>query len=166
MKLCVFDFDNTLFRSPITPPNWKSNWWDKLVSLEPPVVPEKPDISWWNEQLLDKVKELSSNDDCYVILLTGRVEKTFKNRVFQLLEQVGIKNYFNFIGLNNKGDTLTAKKDYMSKFLDKDPRIDVVEFWDDRKIHREPFKQWAEQNKLEFIHHLVEIQTKEPEALP
>ena len=166
MKLFVFDFDNTLFKSPYPPKDWKGPWWKINVSLIPPVVPEKPDISWWNKQLLDKVIECSQQPNSYTILLTGREEKEFKNRVHQLLDQVGITNYFDFIGLNDGGETIDAKIRYLNKFLSKDSRINEVEFWDDRKIHVQPFKDWAARNKLACIHNLVGPFTKEVEALP
>jgi|688.fasta_scaffold10912_5 hypothetical protein len=166
MKLFVFDFDNTLFRSPYPPKDWKGPWWAISVSLEPPVVPARPDMSWWNTEILNKVKECSEQPNSYTILLTGRKEKEFKNRVIELLDQVGIKNYFDFVGLNDGGDTLDAKTRYLDRYLEKDSRINEVEFWDDRKIHEQPFKDWAKQRKLVCIHHLLEPVKKEPEALP
>ena len=166
MKLYVFDFDNTLFASPSPPKDWKGPWWGISVSLEPPVVPQKPDMSWWSSEIIEKVKECSQLPNSYTILLTGRKEKEFKNRVLDLLDQVGIKNYFDFIGLNDGGDTLDAKIRYLNKYLQNDPRINEVEFWDDRKIHEQPFKDWAKQHKLACIHHLLKPLDKEPEALP
>lgn len=166
MKLCVFDFDNTLFKSPEPPKSWQGGWWGKAFSLEPPVVPEKPDMTWWSHGLLDKIKECSEQKDCYVILLTGRRENIFKTRVMDLLDQVGIISYFDFIGLNNKNDTLAYKIETLNKFLEKDPRINEVEFWDDRVIHAQPFKDWAKDNKLVCTHHLVEPIKKQPEGLP
>jgi predicted phosphatase len=166
MKLYVFDFDNTLFASPTPPKDWQGPWWSIDVSLIPPVVPELPDMSWWNTEIIEKVKESVEASNGYVILLTGRKEKEFKNRVYQLLDQVGIKKYFDFIGLNDGGETIDAKIRYLNRFLNKDPRINEVEFWDDRKIHVQPFKEWAARNNLICIHHLVEAVKKEPEALP
>lgn len=166
MKLYVFDFDNTLFKSPSTPKGWKGPWWSIDVSLIPPVVPETPDMSWWNKELLKKVKDCVEASNGYVILLTGRKEKEFKNRVYQLLDQVGIKNYFDFIGLNDGGETIDTKIRYLDKFLNKDPRINEVEFWDDREIHVQPFKDWAKRNNLPCTHNLVKGIEKEPEALP
>lgn len=47
--------------------------------------------------MIERVKESVETGDGYVILLTGRKEKEFKNRVYQLLDQVGIRKYFDFI---------------------------------------------------------------------
>jgi hypothetical protein len=99
-------------------------------------------------------------------LLTGRKEKEFKNRVHQLLNQVGLDRFFDFVGFNDGGQTIDAKIRHLDKVLAKDPRINTVEFWDDRVIHVQPFKKWAEDNQLEFIHHLVEGQERQPEGLP
>jgi predicted phosphatase len=171
VKLYVFDFDNTLFKSPPTPKGWEGGppkWWSSIVSITSPAVPEEPDNSWWVEEMIDKVKECVTANNGYVILLTGREENVFKQRVYQLLEQVDITKYFDFIGLNHLEDSraLESKLQHLDRFLQDHSGINEVEFWDDREVHVQHFKDWAAKQNLACIHNLVPIAEKQAEVVP
>lgn len=166
MKLCVFDFDNTLFRSPSPPKKWKDGWWTKPISLNPPFVPKEPDMYWWNDSIIEEILMCSGKKDNYVILLTGRLDNVFRERVMELLNQIGITKKFDYVGLNNQKNTIKYKLDTMSEFLKKDPRIREVEIWDDRVEHAQAFEDWARKNRLVYTHNLITSMQKEPEEIP
>ncbi|KAJ1562480.1 hypothetical protein HK096_009196 [Nowakowskiella sp. JEL0078] len=63
-KLFIFDFDATLFRSPLPNPDlWSTKFVNSLVgdcgwfveprTLASPQIPETPDASWFDEKILD-----------------------------------------------------------------------------------------------------------------
>ena len=55
-EIHIFDFDQTLFRSP-HPPDDEKDWWTNIKSLSPPCVPLEPDESWWNNEVVLAAKE-------------------------------------------------------------------------------------------------------------
>mmetsp|Transcript_25773 Transcript_25773/g.28662 ORF Transcript_25773/g.28662 Transcript_25773/m.28662 type:complete len:120 (-) Transcript_25773:64-423(-) len=83
-RLNVFDFDGTIFRSPVPSLNmWSANtlqkikaptlcggfgWFHNKVSLEPPYVPETPSAQWYNWDVVKEIKRSMKDDDA----ITGK----------------------------------------------------------------------------------------------
>lgn len=129
-KLSVFDFDDTLFRSPDKPKNYKKNWWSSKESLDVPNVPEVPGSDFWNMDVVNEAKKEINSPATYTILLTGRLEPVFEERVKNLLRQQ--KLGFKYVRLNSPGqDTADFKIDEINKILKKFPSIKKIEMWDD-----------------------------------
>ena len=77
--LNIFDFDGTLFKSPLPNPRlWSSDliaklkaqpcekglgWFQDPITLSPPYVPATPGPEWWNLPLLDIVRESMAHPD-------------------------------------------------------------------------------------------------------
>ncbi|KAG0380014.1 hypothetical protein BGX24_010613 [Mortierella sp. AD032] len=98
----VFDFDQTLFQSPLPNPalwdpsfigiltSWAycgTGWWHNPGTLE-----MGPDIEaslwdgWWNEAIVEKVRESSEDPGCLTILLTGRNGPTFGQKLVSMIQ--------------------------------------------------------------------------------
>jgi hypothetical protein len=139
-SLSIFDFDNTLFRSPEKPEDWPhKGWWGRLESLMPPFVPEKPmngfnaeGQSWWNVELL-KVLENEEFDGNQPHIVTGRMKRVFTERMNEILEDAGLIDLVteNRIHLS-KGSTLDWKLSKFKEIIDErlDELADVGTGWE------------------------------------
>ncbi|KAJ3123906.1 hypothetical protein HK098_001551 [Nowakowskiella sp. JEL0407] len=116
-SLYIFDFDSTLFRSPL--PNhelWSSElhgsligdcgWFKERRTLAAPHIPEVPDESWFDVKIKDKVLKLLSErkvkkseeegddddgewvSDSIVVLMTGRRLDLFGERIISICKSL------------------------------------------------------------------------------
>ena len=155
--LDVFDFDGTLFKSPL-PPDWwkdKADWFYGIESLTPPFVPEVPS-DWWIESTVRHAVRALSDATHYVILLTGRNNNTFSDRVNQLLEQKGLE--FDEVHLSDRKDTVEFKVENIERVLSEYPSIKKVDLWDDQ-IERTPaYRVAVERVGVKFKLHMVNVE--------
>ncbi len=133
----IYDFDSCLFRSPYPPAGWKGGWWGSLISLSPPCVPEEPERSWWVSEVLSQAKDSISKKNVFTILLTGRQDFVFKERVLQLLQSQGLD--FDYIALCNKSDTPSFKiseiKNQLERLTSSGQKIKTVKIFDDNAVY-------------------------------
>jgi hypothetical protein len=137
--LHLFDFDGTLFGSPEQPPWWTTpDWWLRPDGLLPPLVPEQPDETWWNRDVVAAVERVGRSDiSC---LLTGRTEIS-EQRIRALLDQVGLGfDLYFFKPASSEEDTAVWKSREISSVLSKAPDLKRVVLWDDRKENRTALK--------------------------
>ncbi len=159
-KLYVFDFDDTLIRTPLPEKGrviWQqfhgfpfpskseeeveqnrkiTGWWGRKESLDMetfdmPMVPEV-------KSAYDNIK---NNPDVMKIMLTGRRGK-LSNEVRDILDHYGLD--FDMYLYNNKSDTLPAKIDYLNDILSSNPSIVDVVLHDDRDEHISTFQAWGD----------------------
>lgn len=130
--LCVFDFDGTLFKSPEKPLGHQGNWWIEKTSLGPETVGQVPKDNFWNNQIVSVAKQKISDSKNYCILLTGRVDRTFQDRIEELLKQRNLN--FKLVGLNTFGsDTGDFKVNKIKDILKNVPSIKNIEMWENEK---------------------------------
>ncbi|KAI1315922.1 hypothetical protein EDD11_000172 [Mortierella claussenii] len=102
----VFDFDQTLFQSPLPNPalwdpsflgiltSWNycgTGWWHNPGTLE--LGPEAEATcweGWWNEEIVQKVHESSRDPGCLTVLLTGRNGPTFGQKLIEMVNRKGM----------------------------------------------------------------------------
>jgi len=156
MILVVMDFDGTLFDSPM-PPSWwtQGYWWGDERSLNPPAVPEHPDLDWWNEDLLTVVRECLDDPDRYCMLLTGRNQGTanFDERIPELLHQQGLD--FDSVQLSPTRKTKEWKLAVILEWL-VDNNGDTVEIWEDVSKYLVFYITELETLDYKVIPHLIE----------
>jgi len=153
--LAVFDFDKTLFRSPDAPKGHKGNWHIKIDSLTPPQVKETPGDNMWNMQIVNKAKEFIDREDIYCIMLTGRVDNIFEDRVNQLLLQKEL--VFDIVRLNEfGGDTVEFKVNTIKSLIDKMPNLERLTMWDDDEEKIEKYKEIFSNKDYTFMIHTVD----------
>lgn len=163
IKLHVFDFDGTLFRSPEKPVWWKGGWWGNLNSLSPPCVPDRPSSDWWNETVVQAAKQSINNPDVMAILLTGRIPK-FSLRLKDLLRQAGL--HFDQVHLSSGGPTESFKMKVIKEILDEHPAIRGVSIWEDRGAHLRLMSDWVESHGRACIPHLITVSAHESGCIP
>lgn len=162
-RLCVFDFDGTLFNSP-EPPEWwsdKEGWWDDVASLNPPMVPRDAPNSFWIGSTVTAAKEAIKDEGSYVVLLTGRTKK-FSARVRALLNQKGLE--FDEIRLSDQKDTQAFKVAQIRRILKEHSDIEVVDLWEDMTDMVPPYRATAEEGGAEFNLHKVKVKRRKPDV--
>ncbi|KAJ3407748.1 hypothetical protein HDU80_007967 [Chytriomyces hyalinus] len=199
--LAVFDFDSTLFRSPNPSTDlWASNlrgsiisdcaWFHEPRTLAASHIPEVPDQSWWDQRVIERVRELRTGNSAngnLVIVLTGRRRDIFYDRIEELCkgleERLGHGSLFDIILLkeheNQSGtkrieSTLEFKLAVLTSILQEFPDIRSIEMWDDRKKHLDSFSKALKPLKtkrritdysLEFVVHDPLLAKTIPEIL-
>lgn len=162
-KLHIFDFDGTLFRSPI--PNrrmWTDeslltmikgefNWFQDPRTLRPPYVPLEPQLSWFIDHVLGAAsaankaqRDPEERKNHIVMLLTGRLRANFRDRILEILRSTELT--FDVICCKeppaprfrertyyDESQTFGFKMSFVSSVLHFVRSIDEVEVWDDRK---------------------------------
>ena len=92
-RLVIFDFDSTLFRSPL--PNRKlwhaellgalladCSWFSDARTLSPPYIPDRPGLEWWDEDVVAAARAaIARKSDTISVLMTGRRHHVFGDRI-------------------------------------------------------------------------------------
>lgn len=161
-ELHIFDFDATLFDSPMHPDDWEGHigmWYDTLQSLTPPCVID-PEALWIKSTVAAARRSLSI-PGVYTVLMTGRsAEPQLAARITELVQSAGLD--FDEIHLKTGGRTVNWKSRMLSEFLRRLPDLEVVQMWDDRGSHLEQFVRIVEDAGLVAIPHFVDYVLHEP----
>jgi len=134
MKLALFDFDNTLFKTPY---DEDPSYMDKPASLS---------IRKWKfEPILEtikKFKECKKEKNTKVILLTNRIDSVHPE-LKNLLEEYGLvfDDYKMIVGVG--GDRSKGKR---VKDLILNNSVSSIEYWEDKDKHIEDVK-----NTMDFF---------------
>lgn len=178
----IFDFDNTLFRSPV--PNEKMwgrsfygclvsdlktgglGWWQSLISMDPTII----NVNDWIEETTEEVKKAMPVESEFKVMLTGR-NTSFFDTIKGMLDSKGLQ--FNAYGLKpfvTKMSTLDFKFDFIKKTLEDlrtaGHHVSAVEMWEDRREHIGEFTEFLAGLKLPAfdIHHVSGGEACLPEA--
>ncbi|KAF9934711.1 hypothetical protein FBU30_000569 [Linnemannia zychae] len=178
----VFDFDQTLFRSPVLNTgiwdpyflskliSWDecgSGWWLTRDSLELGLEAEQSGwAGWWNEDLVQVVRESARNPACLTILLTGRYGPLYGDLLCRMTQSKQLD--FDLIATKPasaalipdkpietymKLHTFSTKREFLYNLLLEYPGIRKMTIWDDRPGQVAQFRQagekWIEEGMLE-----------------
>lgn len=147
--LSVFDFDGTLFDSPMpdtgrgeyeekTGKPWPyQGWWGRAESLDMNIFDINP-IS----TVIADYKTEKTDPNTSVVMLTGRMQK-LSDKVMAILKANGLE--FDGYYFNRGGSTDVEKIRTLNKLLDEQPTIKIVKMWDDRLEHIPIFEQWGKE---------------------
>jgi len=155
MELHVFDFDNTLFRSPFRPDWWPiEGWWGKLASLFPPCVPDKPGSEWYVSNSVSAARKSTSDPNVMTVLATGRINK-FRPRVMELVRATGLRFDDVVLAAGGSDKTVDMKTKLLGTMLRQHPDIERVEMWEDRVPHVAAFSSFLARQDVEHEIHAV-----------
>ncbi len=164
-KLYIFDFDGTLFRSPMKPALWQGSWWGNMSSLSHPCVPQTPPDDWWVSDTVSAARAAINDPSALSIMMTGR-KKTEEMylRVGELLSSAGLS--FHEVILSDDFNTKSFKSGEISKIILENPTINFVKIYDDRPGYLEEYsnliKGLNDQIKVETV--LVQVAAKPAEC--
>lgn len=156
MELHLYDFDGTLFRSPLPPDSWtnQETWWSDSISLSAPCVPDKPSGGWWFEPVVSAAKASIANPDVLAVLCTGRSSQSFARfRVPELLRIKGLDFDAVYLKPSISGPSEPYKKGIIQKLLAHHPDIATVHIWEDR--HLSAYCQMIEGMGLTCVPHAI-----------
>ncbi|KAJ5422037.1 Protein of unknown function DUF2410 [Penicillium cf. griseofulvum] len=167
----VYDFDNTLFLSPLPNPQlWHGSsigflqtsdsfatggWWHdpnilsatgKGMEVEEPRKWE----GWWNEQILSLVRNSMEQKDALTVLLTGRSEAGFSDIVKRMVASQNLE--FDLIGLKPEvgpsgqrfATTMKFKQDFLEDLVFTYEQAAEIRVYEDRVKHVKGFRDFFE----------------------
>ncbi|KIV99891.1 uncharacterized protein PV09_08554 [Verruconis gallopava] len=168
----VYDFDNTLFASPL--PNrqvWdgaslgqlmaedkfaNGGWWHDPTFLSATgegVEREEPRAwsGWWNEQVANLCELSMQQKDALSILLTGRGENKFADLIKRMVKSRGLA--FHMICLkpqvtpNNRRvvDTMSFKQELLRDVIFTYNEAEEIRIYEDRPPHVGEFRRWLQE---------------------
>lgn len=154
----VFDFDWTMFRSPL-PPEGKpeKSWWASRESLSPPYVPLRATRDFWIEEVVREAKASQRRPSILTIVLTARRAKAAP-RIHELLEQRDIEPQMflcrSATFQKDRSATLFKRKSIV-KILDEHPEIKKVVVWEDTPEQLSGIGALVKKRRLSFEGNLV-----------
>ncbi|QGI94309.1 hypothetical protein CEK26_007378 [Fusarium fujikuroi] len=178
-SLHVYDFDNTLFKTPLPNPQlWNGptigtlsnqetfvngGWWHDSRILA--ATGEGIDIEekrawdgWWNDKIVELVKLSMKQKDALCVLLTGRSERGFADLIKKMVTAKGLE--FDMIGLkpavspsNQKfQSTMHFKQLFLGALMETYKQAEEIRVYEDRPKHTKGFRDFfAEFNRQQNI---------------
>ncbi|KAI0388861.1 hypothetical protein F5Y17DRAFT_451273 [Xylariaceae sp. FL0594] len=170
----VYDFDNTLFQTPLPNPKlWNGatlgrlgspdifvngGWWHDsriLAATGEGVEREEPRAweGWWNEKIVELVRLSMQQKDALCVLLTGRGESGFSDLIKRIVKSKGLQ--FDLIGLkpqvgpNNERfkNTMAFKQAFLRAVMETYKKAQEIRIYEDRPKHTIGFREFlAEYN--------------------
>ncbi|XMA13914.1 hypothetical protein WAI453_006705 [Rhynchosporium graminicola] len=177
--LHVYDFDNTLFNSPLPNPKlWNGptigflqsqdtfatgGWWHDsriLAATGEGLEIEEPRAweGWWNEKIVELIKLSMQQKDAVAILLTGRSENGFAELVKKMVKAKGLD--FDIISLkpaagpNNQrfSSTMNFKQVFLESLVETYGVAEEIRVYEDRPKHTKGFRDFfSEYNRKQNV---------------
>ncbi|KAI0438658.1 hypothetical protein F4803DRAFT_85246 [Xylaria telfairii] len=165
----VYDFDNTLFQTPLPNPRLWNNvtlsrlgspdifvnggWWHDsriLAATGDGVEREEPRAwsGWWNEKIVELVQLSMKQKDALCVLLTGRSERGFSDLIKRIVTSKGLE--FDLIGLkpevgpNNErfNNTMNFKQAFLKAVIETYKNAQEMRIYEDRPKHVDGFREF------------------------
>ncbi|KFX96719.1 hypothetical protein V490_03186 [Pseudogymnoascus sp. VKM F-3557] len=165
----VYDFDNTLFNSPLPNPKiWNGptiglfqtqdvfatgGWWHDVRILA--ATGEGADLEekrgwagWWNEQIVQLIQLSMQQEDALTVLLTGRSEHGFAELINRMVASRELE--FDMVvlkpkaGPNNQrfGSTMLFKQAFLETLMETYKVADEIRIYEDRVKHVKGFRDF------------------------
>ncbi|KAJ3565565.1 hypothetical protein NPX13_g7459 [Xylaria arbuscula] len=163
----VYDFDNTLFQTPLPNPRlWNGptlgrlgsldifvngGWWHDsriLAATGDGVEREEPRAwdGWWNEKIVELVQLSMKQKDALCVLLTGRSERGFSDLIKRIVTSKGLE--FDMIGLKPEvgpngekiENTMMFKQAFLTAVMETYRYAQEIRIYEDRLNHVHGFR--------------------------
>lgn len=160
LQLHIFDFDNTLFRSPEPPKWWSSKemgyWFNEAISLSEPFIPRTPSSDYWFDHVVREAKKSISDMNTLALMCTGRLNHNgaMRYRVAELLEGKGLD--FDGVYLKTSGNTAKYKAKLTFDYLKRYPNIQSVSVWEDTQENLDAIEGVCAHFGVEFNSELIQ----------
>ena len=160
----IFDFDWTLFRSPIIIPVSKT-FIHSSESLEPPHVPWRPASEFWVDRTVHELRASQRRSSSLTVMLTARRAKT-QDRILHLLEQRGLQPdiaIFRPAPFQKDKGRVFFKRRMVAALLDRYPTVSKIVLWEDEKEQIDSIQDLARLRGVRFKgHHVQEAKWENP----
>ncbi|KAI9370143.1 hypothetical protein BJX61DRAFT_516468 [Aspergillus egyptiacus] len=173
----VYDFDNTLFLSPLPNPQlWNGpsigflqayesfangGWWHDprlLSATGDGLEKEEPRAwkGWWNERIVQLVELSMKQKDALTVLLTGRSEAGFSDIIKRMVDSKKLE--FDLICLKPEvgpngerfSSTMEFKQTFLADILFTYNQADEIRVYEDRPKHVKGFRDFFESLNRNF----------------
>ncbi|KAH7015172.1 hypothetical protein EDB80DRAFT_568261 [Ilyonectria destructans] len=174
-SLHVYDFDNTLFRTPLPNPSlWNGptigtlssqdvfvngGWWhdNRILSATGGGVDKEEERAWdgwWNDKIVDLVRLSIKQKDALCVLLTGRSEKGYADLVRKMVKAKDLD--FDMVGLKPQvspsnqrfQNTMHFKQLFLEALMETYKNAEEIRVYEDRPKHTKGFRDFfAEYNR-------------------
>ncbi|KAK4173430.1 hypothetical protein QBC36DRAFT_335838 [Triangularia setosa] len=167
----IYDFDNTLFKTPLPNPKIWNNptigtlsnpdafvnggWWHDsriLAATGEGIAKEEPRAweGWWNEKIVELVQLSTQQKDALCVLLTGRSESGFSDLIKRIINSKGIE--FDLVclkpavGPDNQhfASTLNFKEKFLEALMETYRHAEEIRIYEDRIKHVKSFQTFLE----------------------
>ncbi|KAI0903738.1 hypothetical protein F4823DRAFT_568396 [Ustulina deusta] len=168
----VYDFDNTLFQTPLPNPRlWNSatlgrlgspdifvngGWWHDsriLAATGDGVEREEPRAwdGWWNEKIVELVRLSMKQKDALCVLLTGRSERGFSDLIKRIVTSKGLE--FDMAGLKPEvgpnserfRSTMLFKQAFLKATMETYKHAQEIRIYEDRPNHVSGFREFLDE---------------------
>ena len=182
-NLHVYDFDNTLFSSPLPNPQlWygptigylqtyecftQGGWWHDasiLAATGDGIDIEEPRgwKGWWNEEVVKLVQLSMQQKDTLTILLTGRAENNFAELVNKMVNSRQLE--FDLVVLKPEvgplgqrfPSTMEFKQVFLRDLVNTYKTADEIRIYEDRPRHVKGFREYFEKLNKSLLSHKVD----------
>ncbi|KAI9310973.1 hypothetical protein BX666DRAFT_1125855 [Dichotomocladium elegans] len=178
-KLAIFDFDSTLFYSPLLSPSiWHPTlvhavtnegqlgpgWWRDIRSLE--LGADVENSRWdgfWNPEVVRQARECIADESTLTVVLTGRRVHPFFDKVSAMLASQNLRFDMTCLRpdpenpeVDNQSvfaSTMEFKLAFILHLLHRVPSLSTVTMWDDRPHHVKKFQLFLD--TLKYEQHLL-----------
>ncbi|KAI0475440.1 hypothetical protein GGR56DRAFT_513072 [Xylariaceae sp. FL0804] len=167
--LHIYDFDNTLFQTPLPNPKlWNTQtlgqlgspdifvnggWWhDSRILAATGEGAEQEEArawrGWWNEKIVELVRLSMQQKDALCVLLTGRSEKGFSDLIRRIVDSKGLE--FDLIGLKPEvgpnsehfRSTMLFKQAFLEATMETYRQATEIRIYEDRIKHVNGFRDF------------------------
>ena len=179
----VYDFDNTLFTSPLPNPQiWAQptigklqafeamafgGWWhnvDVLKATGEGMEKEEPRAweGWWNEAVVELIRCSMQTKVALTVLLTGRNETYFADLINRMAKAKELD--FDLVALKPEvgpngqvmESTMSFKQAFLHDLVFTYKHADEIRIYEDRPKHVKGFREYFEKLNKSFLSHPVD----------
>ncbi|KAK4216339.1 hypothetical protein QBC37DRAFT_416978 [Rhypophila decipiens] len=165
----VYDFDNTLFKTPLPNPKiWNGptigtlsnpdcfvngGWWHDsriLAATGEGIEKEEPRAwnGWWNERIVELIELSNQQKDALCVLLTGRSESGFSELIKRMIASKNLD--FDLVSLkpavgpdNQRfASTMNFKQVFLETLMETYKHAEEIRIYEDRPKHVKGFRDW------------------------
>ncbi|KAK4099900.1 hypothetical protein N658DRAFT_525127 [Parathielavia hyrcaniae] len=185
----VYDFDNTLFKTPLPNPKlWNGptigtlsnpdafingGWWHDsriLAATGEGLAKEESRAwdGWWNEKIVELIRLSDKQKDALCVLLTGRSESGFADLVKRMVTSKGLE--FDLISLkpavgpNNErfASTMVFKQMFLEDLMETYRHAEEIRIYEDRIKHVKGFRDFLDNYNIRQINGITGPSTRGP----
>ncbi|KAL1844093.1 hypothetical protein VTJ49DRAFT_4945 [Mycothermus thermophilus] len=185
----VYDFDNTLFKTPLPNPKlWNGTtigvlsnpdafvnggWWHDsriLAATGEGIEKEEPRAwdGWWNEKIVELIHLSNKQKDALCVLLTGRSESGFGELIKRMVTSKGLG--FDMIclkpvvGPNNETfqNTMHFKQMFLEALMETYRHAEEMRIYEDRVKHVKGFRDFLDEYNARKINGIGGTNTRGP----
>ncbi|KAK4124161.1 hypothetical protein N657DRAFT_680194 [Parathielavia appendiculata] len=185
----VYDFDNTLFKTPLPNPKlWNGptigtlsnpdafvngGWWHDsriLTATGEGLAKEEARAwdGWWNEKIVELIHLSNKQKDALCVLLTGRSESGFGDLIKRMVASKGLE--FDLISLkpavgpNNErfANTMVFKQMFLEALMETYRHAEEIRIYEDRIKHVKGFRDFLDDYNIRQINGIPSPITRGP----